>query len=104
MNKVNLTLDEAELKVTVRKPVKKLPSDAMRVLVKGLSEKTTSDGLASYMEVVSGLEVSCIEFGQQGCALVTFSDAYGKLCFVAFKWQSSQAIRPKSEKMTLASL
>ena len=86
MNKEKLTLDEAEVQLTLRKPVKKLPTDAMRVLVKGLSEKTTSDGLTSYMEVVSGLEVSGIEFGDQGCALVTFSNAYGKLCFlVVFK-------------------
>ena len=77
-NKGNLVLDNAELKVTLRKPVKKLPIDTTKLLVKGLSEKTTKDGLASYVEVVSGLEVSDIEFGEQGCALVIFSETYGK--------------------------
>ena len=47
--------------------------------MKGLSEKTTRDGLQCYLEVVSGLEVSDIEFGIQGSALVTFSKVYGKL-------------------------
>ena len=46
--------------------------------MKGLSDKTTSDGLQSYMEVVSRLEVISIEFGQEGCAQVTFNKAYGK--------------------------
>lgn len=51
----------------------------MRLLVKGLSEKTTRDGLISYMEVISEFqEVSDVEFGEQGCALVTFSEEYGK--------------------------
>ena len=78
MNKGNLILDKAKLQVTLRKPVKKLPIDTMRLLVKGLSEKTTADGLQSYMEVASGLEVSKVDFGQEGCALMTFGDAYGK--------------------------
>ena len=78
VNKGNLTLDEAELKVTLRKPAKKLPIDTMRLLVKGLNELTTRDGLISYMEVVSGLEVSDIEFGEQDCAMVIFSQTYGK--------------------------
>ena len=47
--------------------------------MKGLSEKTTQDGLISYMEVISKFqEVSDVEFGEQGCALVTFSEEYGK--------------------------
>ena len=47
--------------------------------MKGLSEKTTRDGLISYMEVISKFqEVSDVEFDEQGCALVTFKDEYGK--------------------------
>lgn len=46
--------------------------------MKGLSDKTTKDALQSYMEVVSGVEVLTVEFGDQGCALVRFSEAYGK--------------------------
>ena len=78
MNKGNLTLDKAELQVTLRKPIKKLPIDTMRLLVKGLSDKTTPDGLQSYMEVASGLEVLATDFGEHCCALVTFSDTYSK--------------------------
>ncbi len=73
-----LTLDNAQLKVIIKQPVKKPPIDTTRLLVKGLSDKTTSDGLQSYMEVVSGLEVLSIEFGEEGCALMTFNEAYGK--------------------------
>ena len=47
--------------------------------MKGLSKKTTSDGLQSYMEVVSGVDVLSIEFGQEGSALVTFNETCGKL-------------------------
>ncbi len=79
VNKGSLTLDNAPLNVTIKQPVKNPPTDSTRILVKGLSDKTTSDGLKSYMEVVSGVEVLSIEFGQEGCALVVFSEAYGKI-------------------------
>ncbi|KAL9972377.1 hypothetical protein ACROYT_G018663 [Oculina patagonica] len=76
VNKGRLTLDDAQLKVTIKQPVKKPPIDTTRLVVKGLSDKTTSDGLQYYMEVVSGVEVLSIEFGQEGCALVTFNETY----------------------------
>ena len=82
MNKEILTLDKAKLTVTLRKPTKKLPVDTKRLFVKGLSEKTTRDGLESFMEVASGLEVSDIQFGEQGCALVVFKETYGTLVFL----------------------
>ena len=50
--------------------------------MKGLSEKTTRDGLESFMEVASGLEVSDIQFGEQGCALVVFKEAYSTLVYL----------------------
>ena len=78
VNKGALTLDDAELKITIRKPVKELPIDTKRLLVKGLSDKTTRDGLQSYMEVVSRVEVLSIEFGEQGSAAVIFGKTYGK--------------------------
>lgn len=77
-----LTLDGSELHVTIKKPAKKIPVDPKRLLVKGLSEATTRDALASYMEVVSGLEVLQVEFGEQGCALITFAESYSKLRLV----------------------
>ena len=82
MNKENLTLDKAKLTVTLRKPPKKLPVDIKRLFVKGLSEKTTRDGLESFMEVASGLEVSDIQFGEQGCALVEFKETYSTLVYL----------------------
>ena len=78
VNKGALTLDDADLKKNIRKPVNKLPIDTKRLLVKGLSDKTTRDGLQSYMEVVSGVEVLSIAFGQQGSAAVTFDETYSK--------------------------
>ena len=78
VNKGALTLHDAELKVTIRKPVKKLPIDTKRLLVKGLSDETSRDGLQCYMELVSGVDVLSIEFGQQGSAAVTFDETYSK--------------------------
>ena len=82
MNKENLTLDKAKLTVTLRKPTKKLPVDTKRLFVKRLSEKTTRDGLESFMEVASGLEVSDIQFGEQGCALVEFKETYSTIVYL----------------------
>ena len=82
MNKQNLTLENAKLTVTVRKPTKKLPVDTKTLFVKGLNEKTTRDGLESFMEVASGLEVSDIQFGEQGCALVEFKETYSTLVYL----------------------
>ncbi|CAH3019691.1 unnamed protein product [Porites evermanni] len=76
LNKENLTLDNAELTVTLRKPTKKLPVDTKTLFVKGLSEKTTRDGLETFMEVASGLEVLDVQFGEQGGALVVFKETY----------------------------
>ena len=84
MNKGNLTLDKVELTVTLRKPTKKLPVDTKTLFVKGLSEKTTRDGLESFMEVASGLEVSDIQFGEQGCALVVLKEAYSTLVYLVY--------------------
>ena len=82
MNKENLTLDNAELTVTLRKPTKKLPVDTKTLFVKGLSEKTTRDGLETFMEVASGLEVLDVQFGEQGGALVVFKETYSKLVYL----------------------
>ena len=71
--------------VTLKKPAKKISVDTKKLLVKGLSEDTTRDALVSYMEVVSGLEVLDVEFGEQGCALISFAESYGKLRLVFFK-------------------
>ena len=51
--------------------------------MKGLSKKTTRDGLQLFMEVVSGLEVSDIQFGgEQDCALVVFRETYSMLVYL----------------------
>ena len=70
--------------MTIIQPVKKPPTDTTRLVVKGLSDKTTMDGLDCYMEIVSGLEVLSIEFGKEGCALVAFSENYGKFVYFFF--------------------
>ena len=83
MNKQNLTLENAKLTVTLRKPTKKLRVDTKRLFVKGLSKKTTRDGLQLFMEVASGLEVSDIQFGgEQDCALVVFRETYSMLVYL----------------------
>ena len=80
-----LTLDDSELHVTLKKPAKKIPVDTKKLLVKGLSEETTRDALVSYMEVVSALEVLDVEFGEQGCALISFAESFSKLPLVITK-------------------
>ncbi|XP_022795893.1 poly [ADP-ribose] polymerase 14-like [Stylophora pistillata] len=50
--------------------------DTRRLFVKGLSDKTTSDALQSYMEVVSGVDVLTAELGGEACAIVTFDEYY----------------------------
>ena len=51
--------------------------------MQGLSDKTTSDALQSYMEVVSGVDVLNAEFGNETCAIVTFNEDYGKFTLLA---------------------
>ena len=70
-------IDKAALTVSLRRPVKKLPPDPCRLHIKGLSEKTTPDGLLSFMEVASGLGVLNVEFGTQNNAVVTFDGTPG---------------------------
>ena len=65
-------IDQTELTVSLRPPVKKLPPDPCRLHIKGLSEKTTADGLLSFMEVASGLDVLNVDFDTQNNAVVTF--------------------------------
>ena len=85
LKKSVLTLDNAELNVTLKKSAQKIPLDTTRLLVKGLSEETTRDALVSYMEVVSGVEVSDIEFGEHGSSLISFANSYGKLSSFSLK-------------------
>lgn len=85
LKKSVLTLDNAELNVTLKKSAEKIPLDTTRLLVKGLSEETTRDALVSYMEVVSGVEVSDIEFGEHGSSLISFANSYGKLSSFSLK-------------------
>ena len=74
-------IDQTELTVSLRPPVKKLPPDPCRLHIKGLSEKTTPDGLLSFMEVASGLDVLNVEFGTQNSAVVTFDGTPGNKLF-----------------------
>lgn len=90
LNKGNLTLDDAELKVTLQKPMTKPSTDNMRLLVRGISEKTTQDGIQSYMEVVSGVEVTQVQFGEPGCVMVTFAEEYGKLELILLSLEKRQ--------------
>lgn len=83
ISKGSLIYDGANLTITLKQPPRKLPVDTRRLFVKGLSDKTTSDALQSYMEVVSGVDVLTAEFGDEACAIVTFNEDYGKLTFLA---------------------
>ena len=54
-------------------PVKKVPKDPLKLLVKGLNEKTSKDGLLNFMEAISGGEVCDVVFGNDNSALVSFA-------------------------------
>ena len=81
VNKGKHIIDQTELTVSLRPPVKKLPPDPCRLHIKGLSEKTTADGLMSFMEVASGLDVLNVDFGTQNNAVVTFEGMPGNKLF-----------------------
>ena len=83
LSKKSLTYDGANLTITLKQPPRELPIDTKRLLVKGLSDKTTQDAFQSYMEVVSGVDVLKVECGGEECAVVTFNEAYGKFKFPA---------------------
>ena len=83
LSKRSLTYDGANLAITLKQPPRELPIDTKRLLVKGLSDKTTQDAFQCYMEVVSGVDVLKVEFGGEACAVVTFNEAYGKFKFPA---------------------
>ena len=74
-------LDGHELTVTIKEPVKQLPKDPLKLLVQGLSDKTTPDGLSCYMEAISGEEVCNVTLGDSDNALVFFSEKPGKFNF-----------------------
>jgi hypothetical protein len=79
VQKESLELDGAKLTTTLKQTPKELPVDQVRVHVMGVSEKTTKDGLISYLEVVSGEEVVSIVFGSNSNVMVTFIDPPGDL-------------------------
>lgn len=81
LSKRSLTYDGANLTITLKQPARELPIDPKRLLVKGLSDKTTQDFFQFYMEAVSGVDVLKVEFGGKACAVVTFDEAYGRFRF-----------------------
>ena len=83
INKGSLVYDGVNLLITLKQPARKLPVDTRRLFLQGLSDKTTSDALQSYMEVVSGVDVLNAEFGNETCAIVTFNEDYGKFTLLA---------------------
>ena len=74
-------IDQTELAVSLRLPVKKMAPDPCRLHIKGLSDKTTADRLLSFMEVASGLDVLNVDFGTQNNAVVTFDGTPGNRLF-----------------------
>ncbi|XP_022795889.1 poly [ADP-ribose] polymerase 14-like isoform X2 [Stylophora pistillata] len=76
VNKGNLTLDEAQLKVTLKQSRCKVHVDTRKLIVRGLDKKTTKTTLGCYMEKEGGAEVLSVDLGNEGCALVSFREAY----------------------------
>ena len=61
----------------MKEPIKKLPKDPLKLLVRGLSDKTTSDSLLFYMEAISEREVCDVIRGDGDNALVSFTEKPG---------------------------
>ena len=75
-----LDLDGAKLVLSLKEIPKELPKDPYKLYVMGLNaDKTTKDGLMSYMEVVSGEEVESMLFGSNSNVMVSFKEPPGKL-------------------------
>lgn len=82
VNKGNLTLDEAQLKVALKQPQCKIHVDTRKLIVRGLNKKTTKTTLGCYIEKEGGAEVLSVDLRNEGCALVSFREAYGE--FISF--------------------
>ena len=77
--KGNHVIDGCQLKVSLERPIQKLPADPCKLHITGLSERTTRDTLMSFMEVATGLEVLGVDFGAKANAIVTFDGAPGRV-------------------------
>ena len=77
LDKGNHIIQQTKLTVSLKTAVKKTPPDPCRLHIKGLSDKTTADGLMSFMKVASGLDVLNVDFGTQNNAVVTFDGTPG---------------------------
>lgn len=75
---ISVTLSDYEdFTAAVQEIPKVLPKDPRRVHVIGLSDRTSKDGLMSFMEVASDEEVKSMLFGEHSNVMVTFEHPPG---------------------------
>jgi hypothetical protein len=69
-------VDHAKLQVRKHVPPKRYPDKA---LIKGLSEKTSEDGLINFLEAKTKKDVVMVDFGDEDSkkAIVTFDQSIG---------------------------
>ena len=74
-----LELEGCLLQLKEKQPKLFLPKDRKRLYVENINPNTTKDSLMNYMEVRTHKEVCEMQFGNNGNALLTFSEEPGNL-------------------------
>ena len=74
-----LELDGYLLQLNEKQPELFLPLDRKKLYVENLNPNTTKDSLWNYMEVRTKLDVSEIQFGDNGNAFITFNEEPGRI-------------------------
>ena len=77
LKNVKLELEGYQLQLKEKQPKLFLPKDRKRLYVENINPNTTKDSLMNYMEVRTHKEVCETQFGDNGNALLVFSEEPG---------------------------
>ena len=80
-----LELDGYLLRLEEKQPELFLPLDRKKLYVENINPNTSKDSLWNYLEVRTKLDVSDIQFGDNGNAFVTFNEEPGNIVNIQFK-------------------
>ena len=67
------------MQLKAKKPKVTFPKDKRKLLIENLNSKTTKDGLTNYVELITGLAVKNLVFGNDNNAMVILDDEPGQI-------------------------
>ena len=79
LEKGNLEIDGYLLQLRAKKPKVTFPKDKRKLFIENLDPKTTKDGLTNYVELITGLDVKDLVFGNDNNAMVILDDEPGQI-------------------------